>query len=60
MRGRPPKPKADRRTNQLHVLLTDDERQALDKAASLKSMDLSGWARMELLAIAKRLVNRKD
>jgi len=41
-------------------LLTDDERQALDKAASLKSMDLSGWARMELLAIAKRLVNRKD
>jgi hypothetical protein len=44
----------------LHILLTDDERQALDKAAHLKSMDLSGWARMELLALAKKVANRKD
>jgi uncharacterized protein (DUF1778 family) len=56
MRGRPPKPKSDRRTNHLHVLLTDDERELLDKAADLKAMDISGWARLELLALAKKLV----
>jgi len=52
MRGRPPKPKADRRTNQLHILLTDREREILDKYAKGKALDLSSWARATLLAAA--------
>jgi uncharacterized protein (DUF1778 family) len=60
MRGRPPKLKSDRRTNQLHILLTEDERQTLDKAARLNAMDLSAWARSELLALAKKAISRKD
>jgi hypothetical protein len=50
MRGRPPKPKTDRRTNHLHILLTEAERRILDKYAKTKGVDLSGWARQTLLA----------
>jgi uncharacterized protein (DUF1778 family) len=52
MRGRPPKPKADRRTSQIHILLTEDERKAVDKAAKSKSLELSAWVRATLLAAA--------
>ena len=54
MRGRPPKPKADRRTNHLHILLTDDERKLLDKHAKGKLLDVSTWARLTLLAAAAK------
>ena len=53
MRGRPPKLKSERRTNVLRILLTEVERKALDKAADDKSLDVSAWARMVLLAEAR-------
>ncbi|HEY8749526.1 MAG TPA: hypothetical protein VIM11_16200 [Tepidisphaeraceae bacterium] len=54
MRGRPPKAKSERRTNQLHILLTEDERRALDKKAKAESLDLSAWARQTLLSVARK------
>ena len=54
MRGRPEKPKAERRTNHLHILLTDKERDVLDKHAKAKALDVSAWARATLLAAAAK------
>jgi hypothetical protein len=53
VRGRPPKAKADKRTNVLRILLTKAERKSLDDAAAQKSLDVSAWARLVLLAAAK-------
>ena len=52
MRGRPPKPKGERRSNVLRILLTAAERRALDKAAKGRALETSTWARMVLLAAA--------
>jgi hypothetical protein len=38
----------------LRIMLTEAERKSLDKAAKQRSLDVSVWARMELLAIAGR------
>lgn len=50
-RGRPFKPDEDRRTAELRIRLTDDERELLDAAADGKT---STWARNILLRAAKR------
>jgi hypothetical protein len=52
MRGRPPKPKSERKTAQLHILLTHEEKRMLDKYVKEKDVDLSAWARLTLLAAA--------
>jgi len=54
MLGRPPKPKAERRSNVLRILLTEADRRTLDKVAKTKGMDTSTWARMILLETAAR------
>jgi len=54
MRGRPPKPKSQRKDAQLHILLTEEEKRMLDKYAKSKDMDLSTWARKLLLAAAEK------
>jgi hypothetical protein len=51
MRGRPPKPKSERRGNMIRVLLTDGERKAIESAARSKSMDVSTWMRVTLLEV---------
>jgi hypothetical protein len=48
--GRPPKPKADRRSEFIKVLLTPAEKKALNAAAN--GTDISAWARTILLAAA--------
>jgi hypothetical protein len=48
-RGRPKKPKSERRSKPLRILLNPAERQAIDKFASDRSMDVSTWARLVLL-----------
>jgi hypothetical protein len=54
MRGRPPKPKSQRKDAQLHILLTEEEKRKLDKYAKSKDADLSAWARQTLLAAAEK------
>jgi hypothetical protein len=50
-RGRPPKPDEDRRSAELRIRLTDDEREKLDEAAGGQT---STWARDVLLKAAAR------
>jgi hypothetical protein len=59
MAGRPRKKQADVRVNVLRIRLSLAERKAIDDAAELKSLDTSAWARSELLALAKGLVENK-
>jgi hypothetical protein len=50
-RGRPPKPDEDRRSAELRIRLTEDERETLDDAAGGKT---STWARELLLKAASK------
>jgi len=43
----------------LRIRLTEDERKAIDKAATVKSLETSTWARFELMALAKRLLAKE-
>ena len=65
MRGRPKKTDAEKRTNVLRILLTEAERRLLEKTAKAKTLDVSTWARMMLLEMARELtvrtaINRAD
>lgn len=51
-KGRPPKSAAEKRGNVLRILLTEAERRALEKAAKVKTLETSTWARMVLLDAA--------
>ena len=59
MAGRPKKPESEVRKNFLRIRLTDDERGELDRAAQSQDEETSTWARLELLALAKRLLGTK-
>jgi hypothetical protein len=59
MAGRPKKRPDEARANVLRVRLREDERRALDEAARTRSLETSTWARSELLALAKRLLQGK-
>jgi hypothetical protein len=48
--GRPPKPDSERKSAELRIRLTDEERKALDRAAGENT---STWAREVLLKAAK-------
>ncbi len=52
-RGRPKKPKKERRTKPLRILMNDEERAAVEAAADGKGMEASTWARMVLLSAAR-------
>jgi hypothetical protein len=56
--ARPPKKPADARTNVLRVRLTQRERQELDQAALSVGLEVSTWARFELLDFAKKLAKK--
>lgn len=59
MAGRPPKPPDERRANVLRILLTDAERDALNKLATSKGLDTSTWARTILLELLPSLPKRR-
>ena len=59
MMGRPPKPPDEVKANVLRIRLTEDERAALDRAASFHGDDTSTWARATLLALAKRTPKKR-
>lgn len=49
-RGRPPLPKAERRTELIRVLVTKAERKQLEEAADKDHRTLSDWMRATALA----------
>jgi hypothetical protein len=52
--ARPQKPAGETRENVLRIRLTEEERAAIDTAAKEKGLETSTYARMELLALARR------
>jgi hypothetical protein len=57
--ARPKKKPADNRTNVLRIRLTERERQELDHAATSSGLEVSTWARFELLAFAKKIAMKR-
>jgi uncharacterized protein (DUF1778 family) len=56
---RPRKPAGEAKTFMLRVRMTQEERDLLEEAANLKSLQLSSWVRSEMLALARRLLAGK-
>lgn len=52
--ARPPKPEGERRSEVLRMRVTVAEKAAMEKAAAAKGADFSEWARVTLLAAARR------
>jgi hypothetical protein len=44
----------------LRIRMTEAERDLLEEAAKAKSLETSTWARSELVALARRLLAKKD
>lgn len=58
MAGRPKKPESEVKTYMLRIRMTEEERALLDAVAQAKSLQLSSWARSELLALARKALGR--
>jgi uncharacterized protein (DUF1778 family) len=52
--ARPRKPDGETRENVLRIRLTEEERAAIDAAAKEKGLETSTYARVELLALARK------
>jgi uncharacterized protein (DUF1778 family) len=59
MAGRPRKPGAETKSYMLRIRMTEKERKLLEEAAKARSLDTSTWARSELVALAKGLLQEK-
>jgi hypothetical protein len=59
MAGRPRKPGSEVKTYMLRVRMTAEERALLEDAAKFKSLQLSSWARSELVRLARRILGGK-
>jgi uncharacterized protein (DUF1778 family) len=44
----------------LRIRMTEEERALLDEAARVRSLQLSSWARSELVALARKTLKKKD
>lgn len=49
------KPDDQRKQTQLHIRITEAQKEALERAAARKGLDLSAWVRMTLLEAAGAL-----
>jgi hypothetical protein len=58
-RGRPKKPDADKRSNMLRTMLTDEERAEIDDAAKRDGLETSTWVRLRILEIARENGKKK-
>ncbi len=59
MAGRPKKPEGDAKAYMLRIRMTEEDRKLLEAAAKLKSLELSTWARSELVALARKSPGKK-
>jgi uncharacterized protein (DUF1778 family) len=55
MAGKPKEPEKVK-TYMLRVRMTDADRELLQQAADAKSLELSTWARSELVALARKVL----
>lgn len=43
----------------LRVRMTEDEKDLIEAAAKVKSLQMSSWVRSELVSLARRIVGKK-
>jgi hypothetical protein len=58
--ARAKKKEDEAKTDTLRIRLTETERDTINRAAAAKTLETSTWARMELMALAKRILARQD
>jgi uncharacterized protein (DUF1778 family) len=58
MAGKPKKPDQVK-TYMLRVRMTDAERALIAEAAQYRALEISTWARSELVSLAKKLLGKK-
>jgi len=58
MAGRPKKPESETLSYMLRIRMSQDDRELLDQAAKVKSLQLSSWARSELVALARKILDK--
>lgn len=59
MAGRPKKPESETLGYMLRIRMSHEDRKLLEQAAKLKSLQLSTWARSELVALARVMLEKK-
>lgn len=57
--ARPKKPPGEAKSKFIRLRVTDEERETLAKAAKVKNLETSTWARSELLSLAKKLLGKR-
>jgi uncharacterized protein (DUF1778 family) len=56
---RPKKPAGEVKEYMLRVRMTQQERDLLEEAAKVKSLQLSSWVRSEMVALARQVLRSK-
>jgi len=56
---RPKKATSEKKTYMLRVRLSQGEQGLLERAAKVKSLQLSSWVRSEMLSLARKIVAEK-
>jgi len=59
MAGRHKKPESEVKTYMLRIRMTEEDHALLEQAARSRSLETSTWARSELVALARKLLNKK-
>jgi uncharacterized protein (DUF1778 family) len=57
--GRHKKPEPDILSYMLRIRMSEEDRKLLDQAAKFKSLQLSSWARSELVALARAILEKQ-
>lgn len=60
MPGRHKKPATEAKSYMLRIRMTEADRAIMEEAAKSKSLETSTWARSELVALAKKIVGKKE
>lgn len=58
MAGKPKAPDR-RKTFMLRIRMTEADRTLIEEAARTKSLEMSTWARSELVALARRVIGKR-
>jgi len=58
--ARPKKPESDTLSYMLRIRMSEEDRKLLEQAAKRKSLQLSSWARSELVALARAILDNKS
>lgn len=58
--ARPKKPESETLTYMLRIRMSQEDRMLLERAAKFNSLQLSSWARSELVALARAILEKKN